>query len=136
VTVGAGFDAMLRVDGVECPGMRDYRVEKALGVNPKGIFNRDSAENNDVLIEEGAGRVVAFEGVHTGTRTERQNASVALRNLLATKENVTLETRFPGYSIDGFVLEYDDDFDQNSAFGDSTKGSHRYRLEFVEGERA
>jgi hypothetical protein len=136
VSVGGNFDAMLRVDGVECPGMRDYRVEKALGVNPKGIFNRDTAENNDVLIEEGASRVVAFEGVHTGTRTERENADNALSQLVGTKENVTLDTQFPGYSFDGYVIEYSSTFEQNRSFDDSTEGSHRYRLQFAEGQRA
>jgi len=136
VSVGGGFDAMLRLDGTELPGMRDYRVTKELGINPKGIFNRESAENNDVLIEEGASRVVAFEGVHTGTQSERAQADAALSALVGTKNNVVLETQFPGYDIDGFVTAYNSTFEQQRSFDDSTRGSHRYRLEFAEGQRA
>jgi len=135
VTADAPFDALLRLDGTELPGFRDYRVTKELGVNPKGIFNRETAENNDVIIEEGASRVVSFEGVHTGTQSERAAADAALSELVGTKQNVTLETRFPGYLIDGYVTVYNSTFEQNRAFG-TTSGSHRYRIEFVEGQRA
>jgi len=136
VTVGAAFDAMLRVDGVACPGFRDYRVTTSIGVDPNPVFNRETAENNDIINTEGRQRRVAFEGVHTGTQSERATADAALENLLATKNNVTLETQFPGYSIDGYVLRYNSTFEQQRSFDDSVEGAHRYRLEFVEGQRA
>jgi len=136
VSVGAPFDAMLRIDGVECPGMRDYRVETSIGVNVNAVFARDTAENNDVVPEEGRGRVLTFEGVHTGTQSERATADAALRDRLATEENVTLETSFPGYSMDGFLMRYNSTYPQNRSFDDSTKGAHQYRIEFVEGGRA
>lgn len=135
VTVGATFDAMLRLDGIELPGFRDYRVSTSIGVDPNPVFNRESAENNDIINTEGRQRRVAFEGVHTGTQTERAADDAALSDRLATKENVTLETRFPGYSMDGYLVGYNSTFEQNRAFG-STTGSHRYRIEFVEGQRA
>lgn len=135
VTVGAGTAPMLTVDGVACPGMRDYRVETSIGVEVNAVFNRNTAENNDVIPQEGRGRVVAYEGVHTGTQTERAAADAALRDLLATREDVTLETVFPGYSMDGFVMGYNSTFPQNRSFG-TTEGSHQYRIEFVEGTRA
>ena len=135
VTVGASFDAMLRLDGVELPGFRDYRVEKSIGVDPNPVFDRDSAENNDIINEEGSQRRVSFEGVHTGTQSERASDDAALENLLATQTNITLETQFPGYSMDGYLVGYNSTFEQNRAFG-STEGSHRYRVEFVEGQRA
>lgn len=136
VTVGAGFDAMLRLDGTELPGMRDYRVQTSIGIEPNPLFDRTTAENNDIVINEGRQRRVTFNGVHTGTRSERQNADNALENLLATKNNITLETQFPGYSIDGYLLNYNSTFGQATAFDNSVDGSHQYTVEFVEGERA
>lgn len=136
VTVGAPFDAMLRLDGVELPGMRDYRVETSIGVSPTGVFDRDSAENNDIVPEEGRGRRVTYTGVHTGTRTQRANADAALRDRLATKNNITLETYFPGYSIDGYLVGYTSTFNQSTAFGEQLDGAHRYSIQFVEGTRA
>jgi hypothetical protein len=110
-------------------------VEKSIGVDPTPVFDRDSAENNDIINEEGSQRRVSFEGVHTGTQTERASADSALADLYASKENITLETQFPGYSMDGYLVGYNSTFEQNRAFG-STEGSHRYRVEFVEGQRA
>lgn len=136
VTVGPATGPMLRVDGVACPGMRDYRVATSIGVETSAIFNRSTAENNDVLPGEGRQRRVSFEGVHTGTRSERATADAALNDLLATKTNITLETTFPGYSMDGFLIGYNSTFSQNRSFDDATEGSHQYRIEFVEGQRA
>jgi len=135
VTVGATFDAMLRLDGIELPGFRDYRIATSIGVDPNPVFNRESAANNDIINTEGQQRRVAFEGVHTGTQTGRAADDAALSDRLATKENVTLETRFPGYSMGGYLVGYNSTFEQNRAFG-ATPGSHRYRIEFVEGQRA
>jgi hypothetical protein len=136
VSVGPTTDPMLRVDGVACPGMRDYRVATSIGVEVNAVFNRETAENNDVIPQEGRQRQVSFEGVHTGPRDVRATADAALNDLLATKENVTLETTFPGYSMEGFVVGYSSTFSQNRSFDDATDGAHQYRLEFVEGQRA
>lgn len=135
VTVGASFDTMLQLNGVDLPGMRDYSVETSLGLETTPIFDRSSAENNQVIPQEGRQRRVSFEGVHTGPRTQRETDDAAVRSLLASKNNITLETRFPGYAIDGYLINYQSTFEQRRSFG-STEGSHRYRVEFVEGQRA
>jgi len=130
-TVDTGLNVMLRVDGTDLPGMRDYRLRRSVGVEPRAVFDRDTAENNDILINEGDQRVITFEGVHSGTLTERQNADAALDALVGTKENVTLETRFPGYNLGVFVTNYTSTLEQQRG-----GNSHRYRIEMVEGERA
>lgn len=130
-TVDSSMDVMLRVDGEDLPGFRDYRMNRSIGIEPRAVFDRDSAENNDLLINEGPQQTVVFEGEHTGSLAQRRAADAALESLLATKNNVTLETAFPGYSLDGFVTAY------NSTLENQRGGnSHRYRFEFVEGERA
>jgi hypothetical protein len=130
-TVDDSLNTMIEVDGVECPGMRDFRVGREIGVEVNAIFDRDTAENNDVLINEGVQQVVQFEGVHSGSRSARATADENLRDLLATQTNVTLDTYFPGYSLDGFVTAYNSTFEQQR--GDT---SHRYRVEFTVGQRA
>lgn len=130
-TVNTSLSTMLRVDGEPLPGFRDYRVEKSLGQETRAVFDRDSAENNDVIINEGPRRSVAFEGVITGTVSERQTKDAALDAKVATADPITLETHFPGYSIDGFVTAYSSTFE-----GQRGNNSHRYRLEFIEGRRA
>ena len=130
-TVNDGMDVLLRIDGVDLPGFRDLRVSKSVGIEPKGVFDRDSAENNDIVMTEGVQRSLVFEGTHTGTASARATASNTLENLVATKDSVTLETRFPGYSIEGFVNAYGPT--QESRFGDEM---NHYRVEFVEGTRA
>jgi hypothetical protein len=135
-TVDTSLSTMLEVDGVACPGVRELRVRREIGTEVNAIFDRDSAENNDVVITEGPRQTLTFEGVHSGTRSARATADAALRDLLATKTNVTADTYFPGYSLDGFVTNYSSTFDQQRTVGDSQNGSHRYRLEFTVGQRA
>jgi len=130
-TVNTGMNVMLRVDGVDLPGFRDLRKNRSIGLSPNAVFGRESADNNDVVVDEGVQESWTFEGTHTGTKTERQNAHNTLNNLVATKNPVTLETRFPGYSIDGFVTAYGPT--QESRFGDSL---NHYQVEFVRGTRA
>jgi hypothetical protein len=130
-TVDTGQTPMLIVDGNDLPGMRDYRMSRSVGVNVNAVFDRDSAENNDVVFEKGTEQTVVFEGVHSGTLTERQNADAALDALVATQNSVTLETRFPGYNIEILVTNYESTLEQQRG-----GNSHRYRIEMIEGTRA
>jgi hypothetical protein len=130
-TVNDALPTMLRVDGIACPGMRSYQVDRSVGVEPTAVFDRDNAENNDIVAQAGVTQQVTFEGTHTGPRAERRTADAALDALAGTRENVTLETYFPGYELDGYLVAYDSNF--QASYG---TGRHNYRLEFVEGERA
>lgn len=130
-TVNTGMNVLLRIDGVDLPGFRDLRSSRSIGTEPKAVFDRSTAENNDIVVNEGTQQSFTFEGTHTGTKTERANAHNTLENLAATKDPVTLETRFPGYSIDGFVTAYGPT--QESRFGNSL---NHYQVEFVRGTRA
>lgn len=130
-TPGAPFDTMLRVDGETCPGMRQYEVERSVGFEVKGIWNRETAENNDIVLEEGAQQVIRFEGTITGTREERESKDAALRDRLATADPITLETRFPGYELGGYVVGYNSE--QRREHGERM---HYYTLQFIEGTRA
>jgi len=130
-TVDTGMDVVLRVDGNDLPGMRDYRMSRSVGVNVNAVFDRDSAENNDVVFEKGTEQTVVFEGEHTGALTQRQNADAALDALVATQNSVTLETRFPGYDLEVFVTNYESTLEQQRG-----GNSHRYRIEMIKGTRA
>jgi hypothetical protein len=122
---------MLIVDGNDLPGMRDYRMSRSVGVNVNAVFDRDSAENNDVVFEEGQQQTIVFEGVHSGTLTERQNADATLEAITPTKNSVTLSSRFPGYDLEVFVTNYESTLEQQRG-----GNSHRYRIEMIEGKRA
>jgi hypothetical protein len=122
---------MLIVDGNDLPGMRDYQMRKEVGIEVNAVFDRDSAENNDAVFEAGVTRTITFEGVHSGTLTERQNADAALDALVGSKNNVTLETKFPGYNLSVFVTSYNSTLEQQRG-----GNSHRYRIEMIEGKRA
>lgn len=130
-TVDTSLPTMLRLDGTELTGMRDYRVSKTIEADVNAVFNRDSAENNDIVPTEGPQRTVTFEGEWYGTLAERQANDQTIDALVGDRTNVTLETRFPGYSIDGYVTSYTSDLQQQTG-----GNSHRYRVEFVEGQRA
>jgi hypothetical protein len=130
-TVNDGMDVMLRVDGVDLPGFRDLQVSRSVGVSPNAVFDRDSAENNDAVLDEGVQQTLTFEGIHVGTPAERANAHDALDNLVATADPITLETRFPGYSLEGFVTAYGPT--QESRFAGEM---NHFAFEFVEGTRA
>lgn len=130
-TVNTAMSVAARVDGNDLPGLRELRVQRSIGVNPSPVYDRGSAENNDVVVEEGVQHEVTFQGTHTGSASARASADSTLDGLAASKNPVTLETRFPGYSLDGFVVGYDSDYEQR--FGGQ---SHHYTLQFVEGTRA
>lgn len=125
------MDVMATVDGQPLPGMQDFRMEKTVGMTPTAVFGRDTAENNDVVFEEGTQRTLTFEGVHSGTLAERQTADQALDALVATENELEFVTRFPGYSVQGFVTGYVSDLNESRG-----GNSHRFRLQFTEGEKA
>lgn len=129
--VNDAMNVMLRVDGIDLPGMRDYSVSKSIGVDVRANFGRSDTDNNDVVIDEGVQQSISFEGTHTGTAEERAAAFDTLDQLAVTKEPVTLETRFPGYTLEGFIVEYTSS--QEQRFGTDLE---HYTLEFVEGTRA
>lgn len=130
-TINTGMDVMATVDGEPLPGMRDFRMEKTVGMEPAAVFDRESAENNDVVFEEGTQRTFTFEGIHSGTLEERRTADQALDALVATENELDFVTRFPGYTVQGFVTGYVSDLDESRG-----GNSHRFRLEFTEGEKA
>jgi len=130
-SVDTNMDVMLRVDGNDLPGMRDYQMNRSVGIEQNAVFNRDSAENNDIVFEEGVEQTVVFEGVHSGPLTDRQNADAALDALTPTQNSVPLETRFPGYELEVFVTNYESTLEQQRG-----GNSHRYRIEMIEGTRA
>jgi len=130
-TYDTSMDGYATVDGEDLPGMREYQVERIIGVETSALFDRDSAENNDVVVKDGPQRRITFQGLISGTLSERQTKDAALEDKVATKNAVTLDTKFPGYAIDGFVTTYNSTLEQQRG-----GNAHRFRLEFVEGKRA
>jgi hypothetical protein len=130
-SVDTGQTPMLIVDGNDLPGMRDYRMNRNVGVKVNAVFDRDSAEDNGIIFNQGQQQTIVFEGEHTGTLTERQNADAALEAITPTKNSVTLDTKFPGYDLDVFVTNYESTLEQQRG-----GNSHRYRIEMIQGTRA
>lgn len=130
-TVDSGMDVWLRIDGEDLPGFRNYQVQRSLEVNTAAIWNRDTAENNDQVVEAGPQTTVTFDGVISGDLASRQAKDQAVDAKVATADPITLETKFPGYSLDGFVTAYNSTLEQQRG-----GNSHRYRFEFVRGQRA
>lgn len=126
-TVNTSLDVAARVDGNDLPGLRQLEVSRSLQFDENAIYGDDTAENNEIVAEEGTRHELTFEGTHTGTFAERAAADDALQTLIGN-EQVTLETRFPGYSLDGFVLGYDSNLEQR--FADT---HHQFTLRFMEG---
>lgn len=130
-TVDTSMDTMLRVDGEDLPGLRQYKVSRSIGIEPKAIWDRSTAENNDAVMQEGVTQEVTYEGTITGSKSARRSKDQALDSKLATSKPVTLETQFPGYDLDGYVLGYDST--QERRHGENI---HHYSLRFVEGQKA
>lgn len=130
-TVNSGMSVAARVDGNDLPGLRQMAVSRSFGVEVNAVYNRTSAENNDVVANEGVRHEITFDGIHTGTHAERRAADDALEALLGQRDPVAFETRFPGYTLQGYVLGYDSNLE--ARFGEN---SHHYSLRFVEGTRA
>lgn len=130
-TVDPSMDVFARVDGNDLPGMRDYRVNRSVGIEVNAVFDRDSAENNDAVFDAGTTTTVTYEGVHSGTLAERQQTDAALDALVGTETAVDFDTKFPGYTLSGFVTGYTSTLEQQQG-----GNAHRYSLEFTVGERA
>ena len=130
-TVDTSMDVAARVDGKDLPGLRQMAVSRSFGINPNPVYNRTSAENNDVVATEGVRHEISFEGTHTGTDAERTAADDALHALIGQQTPVTFETRFPGYNVEGYVMGYNSTLE--ARFG---TGSHHYSLRFIEGTKA
>lgn len=130
-TYDTGMDVYATVDGETLPGMRQYQLERAITLKPKAIFDRDSAENNDIVVEEGPQRRITFQGLISGPTADRETKDQALEATVATKTKIQFDTKFPGYTVEGFVTAYQSTLEQQRG-----GNAHRYRLEFTEGERA
>jgi len=130
-TYDTAMTPMLRVDGIDLPGMRSYQLERTVGTEVKAVFDRSTAENNDIIVEEGEQTTITYEGTLTGSLTSRESTDNQLRALAPTSQPVTLETKFPGYSLDGYVLDY-----TSRQRADMGEERHDYRIVFVEGIKA
>lgn len=121
---------MLRLDGTDLPGMRDYQVSREIGleVNPVFTTGNATAERNDIVETEGPLRTIVYEGTATGSPEQRQALDGTLTNLEANQNKITLNTKFPGYNLEGFLIKYDND--QQARLG--SQMSH-YRIEFAQG---
>lgn len=126
-TVNSGMDVAGRVDGNDLDGMRLFKANRSFGYDPNPVYNKSSAENNDIVATGGVTHEVTFEGTHTGDVATRKAADDALEALIGAGQ-VTFETRFPGYSLDGFVLGYESNFENRHG-----ASQHQYTLRFLEG---
>lgn len=129
-TVGSPSDVIATVDGNDLPGLREMRGAKSLSFDESALYDKQSAENNEIVAEEGVEHRVTIRGTHTGSDATRAAADDNLQALIGGGQ-VTLSTNFPGYDIDGFVLGYNSDLE-------SRRGtrSHDYDLTFIEGTPA
>jgi len=126
-TVDNSMDVLATVGGFDLPGVREMRHERGVGFETNAVYAKGDAENNDIVIIEGVTHRVTIQGTHSGTDAERRTADANLGGLEGGGQ-VTLETRFPGYSMDGYVTNY-------TTTGEARRGGnqHRYALTFLEG---
>jgi hypothetical protein len=94
------------------------------------VYDVDNAENNDVVPEDGDQQTITFRGTLTGTEAERRAVENDLK-ALQDGDQRTFKTRFPGYSLDGFVTNYTSSIE--ARMGETMT---QFDLEFIEGERA
>ena len=130
VTVDSSMDVAARVGGVDLPGLRQMRVRREFPTDVTPLYNKSSAEVNDVKASGSTQHQIEFEGTHTGTDSQRAAADDALEALIGDS-STTFETRFPGYSLDGAMMEYESNLE--STFGTNM---HQYRLRFLEAREA
>lgn len=129
-TVQTGMNVPATVGGHDLAGLREMKVSRDVGFSPNAVYDTDSAENNDVVPEDGVQHRIVFRGTHTGSDSQRATADDNLQSLIDGNQ-VTFQTRFPGYALDGFVTGYETNLE--SRFGTQ---SHQFALTFVEGQRA
>lgn len=129
-TVNTGMDVVATIDGHELPGLRDMRVEKFLEFEVNAIYNKDSAEDTELVVDTGVQHRFEIAGTHTGTRAEREAADKALDAVIGDDE-IDLVTRFPGYTKTGSVTQYRPE--RNAGYG---SGRHDYTLTFIEATEA
>jgi len=130
VSPNLGMDVAARVGGEDLPNHRLMRVSTQFGIDVSSLFNKATAEENDIEPDSSIQTQISFEGTITGTESQRAAKDAALDSLLA-ESLVTFETRFPGYSLDGVVNEYTSDFEQGTG-----GNSHDYSLQFQEAREA
>ena len=130
-TVNTGMTVAATVDGLDLPGLREMEVRREIGVNMRGVYDRDTAERNDGVIESGQTQQIIFRGTHTGTQSQRASADANLEALIGDDDPVEFVTKFPGYTLEGFVTDYSSNLE--SRMGDSM---HQFELTFQQGQRA
>lgn len=115
-----------RVDGVDLPGLRQLSVERAFEYEVDPLYDKSTASNNQVRATSGVQHRIQFQGTHTGDRTTRRQADDELQALIGAGE-LDFETRFPGYTKTGKVLNYETT--DEAGFADN---QHHYTLSFLE----
>ncbi len=118
------------VGGFDLPGLRDMTVQREFDVDPNARAFEDTAESNIIIGDSGVMHQIRYRGEFAGTATERQTFDSDINSLIGD-EGRTFQTRFPGYSVDGVVLNFRSDFQAQFA-----GNKHNYELEFLESEPA
>lgn len=126
-TVDSAMTVAARVDGNDLPGLREFESVREIEYEPNALYGSGTATNNDVLATDGLVQRFTFRGTHTGSNSARATADSNLQALIGAGQ-VTLETKWPGYDIQGYVTRYNSDFE--TRYGSSR---HNFELEFVEG---
>jgi len=122
-------DPMGVLGGTDLTGLTSMTVARSFDteVNPRAYTGIGTATENEIVAQSGVTHRIEYEGQFEGTRAERQTFDNDLDALVGTEET-TFQTAFPGYSIDGSLLDYN----SNYAAETGTK-MHAYTLEFLEG---
>lgn len=124
-TVDTSMDVIATADGVDLPGLRTMEVTKGFETEVDALYGKQSASNNQIVVDDGTRHEFMIEGTHTGSIASRRQADADLESLIGAGE-VDLVTRFPGYTKRGKVLNYESNFD--ASYGTD---SHQYRFTFL-----
>jgi hypothetical protein len=125
VTVGT-FDAGAKLDGNLLPGLRQLTVRREFGIDPMPLYDKSSAEVNDIQVSGNRQHRIVFEGTWTGDDATRRGNEDTIEALVG-QSGINMELRLPGYTLTGTVLDYSRDYE--STYGTD---QHQYRVEFLQ----
>jgi hypothetical protein len=123
-------DPMGVIAGTNLTGFTSMSVRRFFKTktNPKAYSGIDTATKNEIVAESGLTHKIEYEGQFTGDYAERQSFDNTLDALIGKTDEITFQTAFPGYAIDGALLRYDSNFAAETGVK-----MHSYQLEFMEG---
>jgi hypothetical protein len=116
------------LNAIPLTGFNSMTVTRAFDteVNARAYSDIKTATKNEIVAKSGVSHRIEYEGQFPGDRNDRQNFDESLDSLVGSPR-VPFQTAFPGYTIDGYLLNYDSNYRAETG-----EKLHQYSLEFIE----